>query len=94
MKKIELNSNLGVILMDNINMVKNEEHEKMIHFSLKKEDAQKLMEYIQAVRNKGIDMETYLQSVFDTVYQDVCQVQEISAEINEIIYEGLANSCF
>ena len=80
--------------MNNVNEVKNENSERMIHFALKKEDAQKLMEYIQAVRNKGIDMETYLQSVFDTIYQDVCQVQEISAEINELIYEGLSNSCF
>lgn len=80
--------------MNNVNEVENKSSEKMIHFSLKKEDAQKLLEYIQAVRNKGIDMEAYLQSVFDTVYQDVCQVQEMSAEINELIYEGLSNSCF
>ena len=74
------------------NEIKTDNGEKMIHLSLKKEDAQKLLEYIQAVRNKGIDMETYLQSVFDSLYQDVCQVQEMSAEINELIYEGLSNS--
>lgn len=67
---------------------------KTIRFELPKEDAQKLMEYIQAVRNKGVDMEAYLQSVFDTVYQDVCAVQEMAQEINELIYEGLSNTCF
>lgn len=67
--------------------------DKTINFSLKKEEAQQLMEYIQAIRNKGIEMETYLQNVFDKVYQDVCQVQEMSTEINELIYEGLSNTC-
>ena len=80
--------------MISANKIETNKEERMIRFALKKEDAQKLIEYIQAVRDKGIDMESYLQSVFDTVYQDVCQVQEMSAEINELIYDALANSCF
>jgi hypothetical protein len=78
---------MGVINSNNVANVDN-----MVVFSLKREEAKRLIEYIQAVRDKSIYMEAYLQNVFDTIFQDVCQVQEMSAEINALIYEGLTDT--
>lgn len=63
-----------------------------ITLEFEKDEAQKLLEYVQAVRNIGIDTETYLQEVFDTVYQKVVAVQEMGQEINNILYEGLSRT--
>lgn len=58
---------------------------------IKKEEAQKLLEYIQAVRQKGLDLEGYIEQEFDRIYQGVTVIQEMAQEINGIIYEGLSN---
>ena len=79
--KIELNSITGVIM------------EQIIRFELTKEQAQSLLEFVQATRNKGIDLETYLQNVFDKIYQDVTAIQDMAQEVNELLYTGLSNTC-
>ena len=58
---------------------------------IKKEEAQKLLEYIQAVRQKGLDLEGYIEQEFDRIYQGVTVIQEMAQEINGLIYEGLSN---
>ena len=58
---------------------------------IKKEEAQKLLEYIQAVRQKGLDLEGYIEQEFDRIYQGVVVIQEMAQEINGLIYEGLSN---
>lgn len=64
-----------------------------IRIELKKEEAQNLLEYIQAVRQKGLDLEGYIQQEFEKIYQDVTAIQEMAQEINQLIYEGLSNTC-
>lgn len=67
--------------------------ENKITLVFEKEEAQRLLEYVQAIRNSGIDTETYLQDVFDAVYQKITAVQEMSQEVNNLLYEGLSRTC-